>query len=409
MIFRQLPSFSLSALSALALATGVACSGSGHSANKTTAAQPTAAAQPAEDAGGPPSTDPGTLPCNINTGYPGDANCIAPPDPAIGFQFHYGPSTYTDSNEVAKYLLMPGQEITDCVYFPSPNTTDIFFNVYHSRMRPHSHHMLLFIDSSSSTGAAPRTSSGPEQCSQGAMQRNLFGAQTPVLDATSLTGGNAPENDGIAVKIPPQQQIIMQVHFVNAGTTPILREAWANVLYKDPATVKILADPIFFIAGLSANLTMGQTQTFSGSATVPQGASPDFRLLLGTGHYHTHTTRFTAWKVIGGQKELLIDEFNALNHLPEPATWPFTTVSKNPAPDATNMVSGAYSGAVYMKPGDQIQWQCVQTNNNVSSNSPAPYNAAAITFGNAVFTGEMCNMFGLYAPTTGSPWSGFGL
>jgi hypothetical protein len=154
---------------------------------------------------------------------------------------------------------------------------------------------------------------------------------------------------------------------------------------------------------------MGQTQTFSGSATVPQGASPDFRLLLGTGHYHTHTTRFTAWKVIGGQKELLIDEFNALNHLPEPATWPFTTVSKNPAPDATNMVSGAYSGAVYMKPGDQIQWQCVQTNNNVSSNSPAPYNAAAITFGNAVFTGEMCNMFGLYAPTTGSPWSGFGL
>ena len=27
-----------------------------------------------------------------------------------------------------------------------------------------------------------------------------------------------------------------------------------------------------------------------------------------------------------------------------------------------------------------------------------------VKFANAVYTGEMCNMFGMYAPSTGSPW-----
>jgi hypothetical protein len=63
-----------------------------------------------------------------------------------------------------------------------------------------------------------------------------------------------------------------------------------------------------------------------------------------------------------------------------------------------------------MKPGDKIDWECAVTNNDVSPNSPAPYTAQAITFTNAVYTGEMCNMFGLYAPSlapaTGCSWKG---
>jgi hypothetical protein len=348
----------------------------------------------------------GALACNINSGYKGDDVCIAVPDPSLGFQFHYGPSDYKDANEVSNYLLKAGDEVTDCVFFATPNTTDVYFNEYHSRMRPGSHHMLLYIQPIS---GSVKTSTAPENCNQGARTRNLFGAQTAVMDVTSLAGAGAPEDDGLAVKIPPTQQAVMQMHFVNAGTTEILREGWANVMYTDVSNVKVLGDPIFFIAGVSMNIKMGQTQTLSGTATVPMNADPAFRLVIGTGHYHTHTTRFQAWATIGGQKTPIIDEYNTLGSLPEPANWDFTSGHTNATADAANRVSGAYSGTLYMKPGDTIQWSCDVTNDNVSANSPAPYNAPAITFANAVYTGEMCNMFGMYAPTTGSAWSGYGL
>jgi len=45
------------------------------------------------------------------------------------------------------------------------------------------------------------TSTGPRPVTRAAKTRNLFGAQTPVLDSTTLTG-RAPENDGLAVKVP---------------------------------------------------------------------------------------------------------------------------------------------------------------------------------------------------------------
>jgi hypothetical protein len=395
MISKRVASLRVFVLPLALAATGMACS----SNNPGAAEAPDGGAAPTEMA----TVGPGDLPCNINSHYPGDDKCILAPDPKLGFQFHYGPSNYTDPAEVAKYLLMPGDEVTDCVFFPTPNKTDVYFNEYHSRMRPGSHHMLLYIQPIS--GTAPITSTAPTACNQGAQTRNLFGAQTAVMDVTALAGA-APEDDGLAVKIPATQQAVMQLHFINAGTTPILREGWANILYTDPAKVKILGDPIFFIAGVRMSIPMGTTQTLTGSATVPQNADPKFRLVIGTGHYHTHTTRFTAWSIIGGQKQVIIDEFNPLGHLPEPGNWFYTSTRTNPTPNATSMVSGGHTGTLYMKPGDQIQWQCEVTNNNVSSNSPAPYNAPSITFANAVYTGEMCNMFGLYAPTNGGPWQG---
>ena len=69
---------------------------------------------------------------------------------------------------------------------------------------------------------------------------------------------------------------------------------------------------------------------------------------------------------------------------------------KNPVPEPTSRTGGASSGVLNMKPGDKIDWECEVTNDD----QPNP-----ITFANAVYTGEMCNVFGLYGPTTGAPWS----
>jgi hypothetical protein len=337
----------------------------------------------------------GAVPCNLTTSFGakgGDGQCILPPDPSEGFQFHYGPSDYNDPAEVAKYTLAPGGEVTDCVFFPTPNDQDVYFNTYHARMRPGSHHMLLYIQD---TVVPPTGKDGPALCNQGADSRNLFGAQSPDLDVEGNADG-APENNGFGVKIPAHQQGVMQLHFINAGTTPMLREAWANVLYVDKSQITQLGDPIFFIAGALMDVKMGQTTTIHGVAQVPDNAGPDFRLVSATPHFHTHTTEFTVWATINGVKQEILKSFGTLGVLPEPKLTFFDSVAKNQAPDETARLNGASSGILAMKPGDQIDWECVVENNDVPQ---------GITFQNAVYTGEMCNLFGIYAPSTGGAWS----
>jgi len=326
-------------------------------------------------------------------------------------QFHYGPTNYNDPVEVGKYTLQPGGEITDCIFVIATNTEAEYFNSYHNRMRPGSHHMLLYIQDSSSgpslgspTGglsfgsSAPIVetgNSGPVDCNQSASFRMLFGAQTATLDIDGLTSG-AAENTGLAVELPPKQQIALQAHFINATSHAILREDWANIIYTPPSAVTQLGDPISFIGGLGMNIPMGQSQTITGSATVPANVAPDFRLVMGTGHYHAHTTQFTAWATINGQKQEIIQEYGILGVAPEPKAWYFDSAKQNPVPDPATETAGSASGILHMQTGDTINWECDVTNNNVTG---------GIQFANAVFTGEMCNMFGMYAPTFGGPWT----
>jgi hypothetical protein len=342
------------------------------------------------------STD-AVVSCKIHTGYAGDNMCIEAPDPSQGFQFHYGPSNYDDPTEVAKFLLQPGQEHTDCVFFMTPNTSTVYFNAYHSRMRPGSHHMLLYLQSNKVTEGGPTT------CMQG-LSRNLFGATTPIMDAENLS--DAPENAGLAVQIAPTQQVAMQMHVINAGSTPILREGWANVMYVDKSKVKILGDPIFFVSGTTMSIPVGQTVLNHGTATVPTNADPKFRLIMAIPHIHAHTTRFTAYATIGGVKQKILEEYGTLDIPSDPKLVFFDSTTKNPQPDPTTQTSGGYSGDLYMKPGDTIDWECEQTNDGIGANG-ATF-TTPLQFTEQVYTGEMCNMFGMYAPTTGSVWNGFG-
>jgi hypothetical protein len=204
---------------------GVSC-GSGSTADVLTG-------EPADGGGAGAVSSPGsgTMPCSINTGYPGDERCILPPDPTLGLQFHYGPSNYSDPNEVEKYLLLPGQEGTDCVFFPTPGATDMNFNTYHIRMRPGSYHVLLYLQPIGDNGIV--TSDGPQACGQGLQSRKPFGSQAAVLDVNAI-GGATPEDDSLAIRIQAQPQTVMQLYFINAGATPLLREAWVNVLFAPP-------------------------------------------------------------------------------------------------------------------------------------------------------------------------------
>jgi len=330
----------------------------------------------------------GTMPCTVNTGFPGDNQCIQVPPADKGYQFHYGPSNYADAAEMAKYTLQPNEETTDCVFFKTQNDADLYFNEYHSRLRPGSHHMLLYIQSTQVADG------GPGPCNQ-VLSRNLFGATSPTMDVTN--DSNAPENDGMASRIPPHQQVVMQMHVINTGSKPILREGWANIVFTDKANVKTIADPIFFLAGVAMSVQPGQTVTNHGTATVPNNAAPDFRLAVAIPHYHAHTTRFTAYKVTGGVKTPILEQYGTLGVAGDPELVHFDSVTKNNPIDTSKGVPGAYSGDVYLKPGDQIQWECVQTNDGKGING-APL-TTPLQFTEQAYTGEMCNLFGMYAPS----------
>jgi hypothetical protein len=307
-------------------------------------------------------------------------------------QLHYGPKDYSDQAEVARYLLMPGEEKTDCVFVKTTNDSVVYFNEYHGRMRPGSHHMLLYV-----RGETVPDSVGPEACKQGLDTRNLFGAQTEKIDVKGVAGGS-PEYAGLAVKLEPHLQGVVQMHFINTGSEPILREGWANFVYTPEAEVKMLGDPIFFI-GARISVPPGATQVITGMAAsydaLVEGIEsppPHVNLVGGTGHFHANTVRFTAWKVSAGERQVLIEDYD----WHDPALMQFSSTRKNPLPDPEAKMAGGYSGIVSIGPGERIEWECEIVNN---TNPPV-----TLTFGNEVYTKEMCNMFGMYTPTVGRAW-----
>jgi hypothetical protein len=349
------------------------------------------------------STESLTAPCNLSSGYPGDDLCILPPAPRIGFQYHFGPSNYKDPNEVAKYLLQPGDEKTECAFLEGVNTETAYIQEYHSRLRPGSHHLLNYVQPTN--GAPVHISTAPEACSQPLNFRMLFGATSSKMDVTRASPG--PENDGLAVQLGPKQQVVLQLHVINATNQPILREAWANFRYADPSQVTQLADPIQFAGGLISSIPVGETVINSGTAAVPANAAPDFRLVAAIPHFHAHTTDFKVYATRAGVRQLILEQFGTLDIPYEPYLVQYNSTTQNTLPNEATRTRGAYSGILHLQPGDTIDWECTQTNDGIGANGTRF--TTPLQFTEQAYTGEMCSLFGLYAPTIGDSWTAIGL
>jgi hypothetical protein len=320
--------------------------------------------------------------CNLNTGYPGDELCIAPPDPSEGFQLHYGPPSY-DAAEVEPFLLDPGDETTDCFFAKTPNTEKVFTFEYHGRMRPGSHHLIVYAQDTSVADGLDAN------CNQGADARFFVGSQTLTVDIPLPGAMTAPENVGLAMELGPNTQMALQLHYINTTQERVLREAWVNMMYSDPATVTQIAEPIFFLGGLAMNIAPNTEKIVKGSASAPQ----ELRILGITGHYHAHTVRFSAWHVVGTQRTLILEDYD----WHEPHNLQFDSVNQNPLPDPATKQPGGWSGILTVKPGERIDWEChVINDGNVT-----------LTFANEVYTAEMCNLFGFYTPSMGQAWRAF--
>src|ERR1041385_6687716 len=105
----------------------------------------------------PPPASAKAISCNIKTQFSGDDTCLVAPAPNLGMQFHYGPSDYTNPDEVQKFVLAPTLESLDCMYLKASNAEKIYFNDFENHLRPGSHHMLV----SEMYSDAPQEGLGP--------------------------------------------------------------------------------------------------------------------------------------------------------------------------------------------------------------------------------------------------------
>ena len=98
--------------------------------------------------------------CDLNTGFSGDEFCIKPPPTAEGFQMHIGPSNY--NNPEPRYVLEPGQELTESFSATAGNASNVYYYWRQYRMRPGSHHLIIYAGARRIGGSSNSAKDNPE-------------------------------------------------------------------------------------------------------------------------------------------------------------------------------------------------------------------------------------------------------
>jgi hypothetical protein len=315
----------------------------------------------------PCSDDPD--PCGLHSGFDGDEYCILPPPPGKGIQIHFGPSDYTDSDEVAKYTLQPGQEYNGYGIAHVPSSDDHWFNFVQIRMRPGSHHLINTVVQGDDLqeGYLPDGQGCP-----GTTIGSFPGTQNLVFDSPP-GGKQAPENVGIGSMLTGDSSICLNHHAYNFDDDKVhLREVWMNVWFVDESEVTQRTSPVTIAAGPWTGIPAHTQQVLTKTTTI----SGTGRIISMFGHRHTHTDRFAVWH----NDELVYDSW----HWQESVVFDYDSITTNPATDPMSMVDGATSGILNVVPGDQIKVEC-----DVNNTTDQP-----LTFRNELNTGEMCILFG---------------
>ncbi|HKP63647.1 MAG TPA: hypothetical protein VJV78_43230 [Polyangiales bacterium] len=314
---------------------------------------------------------------NYESGFTGDEYCILPPPADKGTQIHVGPTSYTDAAELASFLLEPGKEINTYYYVDAPNAENHYVYRTNWRMRPGSHHMIItMMEGDRNDGWAGASEAGTDF---GSLGRNFGGAQRPDQDRPQGTLAVPPENEGLALQIDAKQQFSFNLHHINTGQTPILREAWVNAWYKDESEVTAPIQSLS-IFGNPADVAVspGEHRVLHYQCDVKN----DTRIVSLQGHRHANTDRFGIWVERGNEK---IEAYESFDYQDMP-TYQYDSVSSNPKPDVGNRVDGAHTGMLELKSGDRLHFVCDIMNRQDKK----------LRFANELLTGEMCIVFGSY-------------
>lgn len=313
----------------------------------------------------PCTTDPD--PCNLNSGFEGDEYCLLPPPPGEGIQIHFGPKSYSDQAELAKYTIEPGEEFNAYGIAHIPTTEDRWFSRAQIQMRPGSHHLInTVVEGRQEEGFAPNGATCP-----GATISGFPGTQNLVYESPP-NGQFAPENEGLGRKLAGNSSLCLNYHSYNFDQITQLREVWINVWFVDETEVTQRASGIFVTAGPYEGIPPGAEVSLRRTVDI----EGDGRIISLFGHRHAWTERFAAWH----NDRLIYDSWD----WEESVVFNYDSITENPPANPEARTDGAVSGIVEVKAGDQLTIQCDIKNGSDKT----------LTFKNALYEGEMCILFG---------------
>ena len=131
------------------------------------------------------------------------------PPPARGFQ--------VKSTDI---VIEPGDEITYCYYFRTPNTEAMAINKWTSAMTPGSHHMIMFT---TETDKMPPGTVSANNCGFGGASANIpvWTYATQTADAVVALPADDGAGKPLAQEIPANTPAFFQMHYLNATDGPL--------------------------------------------------------------------------------------------------------------------------------------------------------------------------------------------
>jgi hypothetical protein len=322
---------------------------------------------------------------SCTSGFPGDGQCLTPPDPALGLQLHYGPSNYDDPAELEKFIVPPGAFSRDCLYMKTSNSTDVHVSATSSRLRPGVQRFFAFaaVDAHADTPM-------PVACGDSTRATILTAAFTPNSEFAVAGSVPAPEHEGWAIPLKARAQAMLEVDAANTTETPLLKEAWVNVSMLPEAQVKAEVSSVTWFGGLTMHVPPHVRQLVTAQCAVSstEGDRNLLRLVAVTGS-HTPGVAVFVQPAAAANRHKIYERFD----WSDPFAIQYGSTMTNPAPDSLTGVSGGASGDLVIHAGDKVTWEC-DVNNDTD---------ASLNFGASVYTQEFCNLFGWYGPGA-APW-----
>jgi hypothetical protein len=361
---------------------------------QTSMAPPPAAAPPATDMPTAPTApampvDPSQLDhnqdirghCGLNTGFADDQACLIPPRPEEGFQLHIGPKDYNDPAEVAKFVMKPGEESSECYTFRTTNPEKITYQSYTMSGRAGTHHIITQTFSGNLPEDTWGNCGGVEAIDFSNLDNiPMQNGYLPTATKAYMPRGKvAPEYAHVGRVIEAKTLVQSDMHYYNFTDKDILREYWMNVYYPAPdANVTVYADVLVGFGGTGWSampIEPGTDMVYKYECPFTGTGS----LMNLYGHYHAHGKRFTSSiKHADGAIEKIFEMYDYR----DPAVYDYNSVTQNPM--FSMNAAGAVSGPLAIKQGDILQWEChIINDGNVG-----------LAFTNEVNTGEMCNIWG---------------
>lgn len=281
---------------------------------------------------------------------PPDGGNVDPPPPARGFQ--------VISPDVT---IMPGQEVTYCYYFRTPNTEEMAIKKWTSVMTPGSHHMIMYTTQDNGGKDGMVLSDGCGNFDAANRTSWTYSAQTPTNELA------LPADDGtgkpLGQKIAAGTSAYFQMHYLNSSDEPIQAHVTLNA------------------EALEAGAAFTQTApyiTFNSQISIPPAK---------TGHVETMTCNVPAnirfWTMSTHAHKQAVK-----TTVKDGAAVAFTSTDWEHPGAETWMTAPFYTFAT-----GELTYEC--TYNNTGSNE-----GRTVTAGSSAETDEMCMAVGYFFPAT---------